>query len=60
MTIPHQQLFSKRELQIIELLLQGKSTKLIASQIGVSTCAEDCNTVYASYGHRYGGPVPQP
>ena len=35
--ITRTQTFSKREVQVIELLMQGKSTKLIASQLGVST-----------------------
>ena len=31
------QTFTERELQVIQLLLEGKSTKLIASQLGVCT-----------------------
>lgn len=37
MPTPHQQPFTERELLVIQLLLKGKSTKLIASQLGVST-----------------------
>jgi DNA-binding NarL/FixJ family response regulator len=33
----HLQMFTERELQVIQLLLEGKSTKLIASQLGVCT-----------------------
>ena len=29
--------FTERELQVIQLILEGKSTKLIASQLGVCT-----------------------
>jgi DNA-binding NarL/FixJ family response regulator len=29
--------FTERELQVIQLLVEGKSTKLIASQLGICT-----------------------
>ena len=34
-----QQGFTERERRVIQLLLEGKSTKLIASQLGLSTRA---------------------
>lgn len=37
MLTTHQQPFTKRELRVIPLLLQGKSTKLIAHRLGVCT-----------------------
>ena len=46
MPIPCQQRFSERELQIIELLLKGKSTRLIASQFGVSTRAVEIHLTH--------------
>lgn len=31
------QIFTERELQVIQLLLEGKSTKFIAAQLGICT-----------------------
>ena len=31
------QTFTERELEVIQLLLKGKTTKLMASQLGIST-----------------------
>ena len=46
MMIPDQQDFTKRELQVIQLLLEGKSTKLIASQFGLSTRAVEIHLTH--------------
>jgi DNA-binding CsgD family transcriptional regulator len=33
----HWQTFTERELEVIQLLLKGKTTKLMASQLGITT-----------------------
>lgn len=39
MLTTHQQTFTERELEVIQLILQGKSTSQIALQLGVCTRA---------------------